>query len=305
MQEPTESFKKSEKPNIFQYLDFRKFLKDAYDWKKQNHKGYSQRTFISDAGLPESCSSLLPAIINGRRNLSQNQRVKFGLALGLKEKNYDYWDTLVQFNQAKGMVEKNFFFEQLQKFHRSKARIISQTQMRFYSKWYYNAIWNYFGLYPNQNHPGVIAASLFPKISIPQVKEAIDLLLELNLIRRTANGYRVEEMHLSTENDVKSLVARQYIEELTKMSLEMLSQVPSTNRQYNALMFGVNETGFLAIKDRIRSFQEELREIIDQNKDGDRIYTLTMQLFPNSTFPTHDDKEAPGKSGSPHLTKSV
>ena len=73
--------------------------------------------------------------------------------------------------------------------------------------------------------------------------------------------------------------------EVLGLSMEVLETVPPESRQYNALMFSISAEGFQAVKDRIRSFQEELREIIDRDGKEDRIYTLTMQLFPNSKPP--------------------
>lgn len=269
-------------PQILQYLDYRDFIRDHCAHRRAADPGFSQRTFARQAGLPLSSSSLLPAILNGRRNLSPSLRIKFGKALGLSEREYRYFDLLVQFNQAKGMTEKNHFFAQLAKFRSSRARIVDETQFRFFSRWYYSAVWNYFGIDQKQRNPAAIAARIFPAITPTQAEESIRLLLDLGLIRRTASGYMVTDKHIYTEKDVQALAAKQHIQELTGMAMQVFDTVPAQRRQYNALMFSLSEDGFKAVKDRIRSFQEELREIIDRDGRADRIYTLTMQLFPNS-----------------------
>ncbi len=272
-------------PQILQYLDYRDFLRDFYAHRKSVDGDFSQRTFAREAGLPASCSSLLPAIIKGRRQLSQNLRIKFGKAMRLSERDYRYFDLLVQFNQAKGMTEKNFFFAQLAKFRSSRAQIVGETQYRFFSKWYYSAVWNYFGIDQKTRHPGAIAANILPPITPTQAEEAIKLLLELGLIKKTASGYAVAERHIYTEKNVQAMAARQHVQELMGMAAEVFPTLPAEQRQYNALMFSISKDGFQAIKDRIRSFQEELREIIDHDNKEDRVYTLTMQLFPNSKVP--------------------
>ena len=75
--------------------------------KKAQDQKFTQRKFIKQAGLPENCSSLLPAVIKGRRKLSQPMVVKFAKAMGLGEREYDYFENLVKFSQAKTMAEKN------------------------------------------------------------------------------------------------------------------------------------------------------------------------------------------------------
>lgn len=272
-------------PQILQYLDFRDYLRDHMAFRKSSDGGFSQRDFAKEAGLPASSSSLLPAIIKGRRSLSQNLRIKFGKAMRLGEREFRYFDLLVQFNQAKGMTEKNFFFSQLSKFRSSRARIVGETQYRFFSKWYFSAVWNYFGIERKQRNPATIAAAMLPPITAGQAEEAISLLTELGLIKKTASGYTVAERHIYTEKNVQAMAARQHISELTGMALQVFETLPAEQRQYNALMFSVSKGGFQAIRDRIRSFQEELREIIDRDDKEDRVYTLTMQLFPNSKVP--------------------
>jgi uncharacterized protein (TIGR02147 family) len=276
---------KATPPQILQYLDYRDYLRDYYAQRKAVDAGFSQRSFAREAGLPPSCSSLLPAIIKGRRQLSQNLRIKFGKAMKLGDRDYRYFDLLVQFNQAKGMTEKNFFFAQLAKFRSSRARIVGETQYRFFSKWYYSAVWNYFGIDQKQRHPAIIAANILPPITPTQAEEAVKLLLELGLIKKTASGYAVAERHIYTEKNVQAMAARQHIQELGGMAMKVFETLPAEQRQYNALMFSISKDGFQSIKDRIRSFQEELREIIDRDNKEDRVYTLTMQLFPNSKVP--------------------
>jgi uncharacterized protein (TIGR02147 family) len=62
----------------------------------------------------------------------------------------------------------------------------------------------------------------------------------------------------------------------------MLDTVAPQHRQYNTLVFSTSERGFAAIKERIVSFQEELKEIIDREAETDRVCTLSMQLYPNT-----------------------
>ena len=276
---------KDKPPRLLQYLDYRAFLADYCEWRRLADPGFSQRVFAKEADLPASSSSLLPAVLKGRRNLSQNLRVKFSKALKLAERDANYFDVLVQFNQAKGMSEKNFFFTQLSKFRSSRAHVLNETQFEFFSKWYYSAIRNFFSMETGERNPVAIAGRLFPEVSPEQVEDAIRLLLSLELIKKTANGYAVTEKHISTPKDVQARAAREHMLELTRMSMEILDKTPAALRQYNALMFTVSPQGFDTVKDRIRSFLEELREILDRDQDEDRIYSLTLQLFPNSREP--------------------
>jgi uncharacterized protein (TIGR02147 family) len=272
-------------PQVLGYLDFREYLNDFWEWRKASDKRFSQRMFARQLGLPLSSSSLLPAILKGRRNLSPALRIKFAKALALNEKQSRYFDLLVQFNQAKDMAEKNHFFSQLSRFRQSRAHIIKDDQLDLFSRWHHTAVWHTLGMDHSQPHPGVLASRLFPPVTAGQVEEALALLMRLGLIRKMANGYAPTEKHVFTPPDVKAKAACEHIRELTRMSMEVMEQVPPENRQYNALMFSVSPEGFRTVKDRVRGFMEELRDIVDRDSEEDRIYTLTLQLFPNSRLP--------------------
>lgn len=269
-------------PIIFEYLDFRVFLKDYYDYQKANTPHFSYRNFAKAGGIPLSSASILAAVIKGTRNLSQSYMVKFSLAMKLADRESNFFKNLIQFNQSKSMEEKNYFFSLISKVRGSRAAIIKKSQAKFYSCWYYVVVWNYLCSHPKNSSPQEVAKKIFPSISVNQAKEAIQLLIDLGLIQRLANGYKPVEQHLSTEKNTGGAFTREYMRELITMSSQILPDVPQAFRQYNALVFSLSEKGFSTIKDRMRTFQEELRTIIEKDKEEDRVYTLTMQLYPNT-----------------------
>ncbi len=279
--------------DIFQYLDYRLFLKDFCESQKASKPSFSQRAFARSAGIPLASSSFLPAVITGKRNLSANYRLKFTKALRLNPQEAAFFDLLVQFNQAKTMAAKNQYFSRLSKFRNSKAEVVLEGQYRFYSSWYFSAVWNYFGINKREKNPREIARHIFPAIGEEEVREAIALLLDLGLIKKLANGFTVTHNHITTEKEVQAMVTRRYVRTLTEMAMEVFEAVPAPNRQYSAMMFSVSKKGFDTVKHRIRSFHEELREILENDQDEDRICTLATLLYPNTQIPSESRDDAP------------
>ncbi len=271
-----------DKPNVYSYLNFRQFVEDFCTYQKQHKTGFSKRFFTTQVGLPPSSSSFITSVINGKRNLSQDMRGNFSRAMKLKSKEIQYFDLLVQFNQAKKMEQKNFFFGQLSKFRQSLAHTLKEGELGFYEKWYTSIVWNYIGMRPDQSNPKKIASEIFPPITSTQVQEAIQALLHIGLIKKTANGYQVTEKHVTTPPAVKSLWAKNHIKAINQIGLDVFDRVPASQRQYNTLSFHISERGFKAIKESIQVFQEELRDIIEKDMNEDRIFTLSMMMFPNT-----------------------
>ena len=62
-----------ERPDIFSYHDYRVFLKDWFEFRKQEGKGFSVRSVARDAKLG---SGYLPMVLAGERNLSPKALAK-------------------------------------------------------------------------------------------------------------------------------------------------------------------------------------------------------------------------------------
>jgi uncharacterized protein (TIGR02147 family) len=269
-----------EKPNLFDFIDYRLWLRDVFAFLKKTSSGFSHRKLAARLSL--SSPSFMSEVLKGKKNLSRKLLFRLCKFLNFSEREAQYFELLVLFNQAREMEEKNHFFGQMAKFRRSRAKVIHEEQYKFYTKWYYSAVWNFFGVNSKMSNPAAIAREIYPSITATQVRESITLLLKLELLKKTANGYTVTQNHIVTDNPFKGMAAIPFNQSLLDLGMHALSSVPGKSRQYNVLMFSISENGFKTIKERIRGFQEELREIIERDSGEDRIYTLATQLFPNS-----------------------
>ncbi len=276
---------KDGKPALFDYLDYRDYLNDYFQWRKGGEPSFSLRTFMGKVSHGLSSSGILSAVLKGKRKLSPSLRLKFSKAMSLNEKESQYFTLLVQFNEAKSMDEKNHFFAQLSRFRSSRAKLVKEEQFGLYAKWFYLVVWCYFGMDQKQKNPVTIAKKLRPSVTTGQVEEAISVLMRLGLIRKTANGYAPTDAHIQTEAEVRELVAQHHHREFLDMAAHQLDAVASQDRQYQTLVFSASRLTFETVKERMATFQEELREIFSRDKNEDGIYTLSMQLFPNTKSP--------------------
>lgn len=267
-------------PKVTDYLDYRSFLKDFFAKQKEIHPGFSVRAFARHPSLMLTSSGFMTQLLQGKRNLSQQLRLKFVQALKLEPRDAEYFDFLVQFNQAKSLEEKNYFFGHLSRQRGSRARTLLDNQNNFFAQWYNTIIWNYFGLPGARRHAPQIAGQLAGNVSPEQVEQAIALLQEIGLINRTANGFAVTDRHVVTPKVFSAQVAKGYHKEFLRLGAEALETLPPEQRQFNVLTFSVSDKGFAAVKQRIEAFLHEVREIIDRDEDLNQVNVLALQLFP-------------------------
>jgi uncharacterized protein (TIGR02147 family) len=272
------------RPALMDYLDYRLYMRDYMAWQKKKDNAFSFRVFALRSGIPASSASFICRVISGRRTLTTERRLEIAKGMGLSGDASRYFHALVQFNQAKSMETKNHFFLELTKYSGSRTKVIGADQFQFYGHWLNQALWAYFGMDRNQKNPAAIAQRIRPAISEAQIQGAIDLLLRLKLIKKLANGYAPTDTQISTPKEIRDLAAKRQLREMIGLSLQALDQVPAKHREYNSLTMYMSRKGFEAIKERIGSFREELRALLESDRDEDRIYTLTMQLFPNTVI---------------------
>ena len=99
------------KPELFAYLDYRKFLKDAFEFMKAGDAKVSFRSFAKEAGY--SSPNFLQLVIAGKRNLSPANLPGTVRTLRLNKQQSDFFANMVGFNQAEGFEEKNFHYQKM------------------------------------------------------------------------------------------------------------------------------------------------------------------------------------------------
>jgi uncharacterized protein (TIGR02147 family) len=276
---------KPTQPTVTDYFDFRSYLKDYFKYRKQEQAGYSMRTFARNPALGISSSGFMTNLLKGTRNLTQRQRLQFAKALHLEGLQAEYFDFLVQFNQAKSIEEKNHFFAYLSKHRGSQAKILLEKQYQFFAKWQHSIIWNYLGLDKAEMTPARMAKHLAENLTVAEVEESLNLLLDMGLIKKKANGYGVTERHLVTDKVFTGKVAKDYHKEFLRLAAGALDRFPADQRQFNVLAFSVSNKGFAAVKQRIDAFLQEVREIIDRDEDINQVNILNIQLYPGARIP--------------------
>lgn len=270
------------RPDLLSYLNYRDFLRDYFDYERGRNPRLSLRALAARIVPALASSGLLSGVLNGKKNLGHELRTKFAAGLKLKAREAQFFELLVLFNQTKNLKERAAYFSQLSRFRQSKARTISEGQHRFFTRWYYAVVWNYFGIDQRQKNPAAIAQTIHPPLTEAQVSEAINLLLGLGLIKKLANGYTVTEHHLKTEPEFRGMEAMEYNRQFLELAAQSLYTVEPERRLFNTMVVSISRSTVDKLREKILAFQEEAQEIINQDPGSECIYTLGFQFYPNS-----------------------
>ena len=277
--------------SVFDFLDYRAFLRAYYDAAKRTRAGFSFRTFSKLAGLRSP--NFFKLVMDGARNVGQDTVPKFADALCLEGEERTFFKDLVLFDQAPNSSEKNQVFERIASSRRFRsARRIDSMLLSYLSNWYHPAIRELAGRPDFREEPEWIASELRPTIGATQAAESLELLLDLGLLARDAKTKRLiqAEPTLTTEHEVSALGAANFHRQMMERAADSMDNVPAQFRDFAALTVRVSPKTVTQIKERIHQFREALAELCDADAEGMSVYQLNVQWFPLSRPGTPGDE---------------
>ena len=244
------------------------------------------RTFAANPALGISSTSYMTNLLKGARNLTQRQRLQFIKALKLEGAAAEYFDFLVQFNQAKTLDEKNYFFSHLSRHRGSQAKILLEKQYAFFAKWHHRVIYNYLGLdkaecraRPDRQAPGRKPdrrrSAGVPGTAVGHGPDQED-----------GQRIRRDRPAPGDRQGVPGRGGQGLPREFLRLAAGGLGSIPPRERrQFNVLAFSVSDKGFAAVKQGSPPFLQEVREIVDRDEDMNQVNVLNIQLFPGARIP--------------------
>jgi uncharacterized protein (TIGR02147 family) len=266
--------------HIFDYLDYRAYLRDFYRDQKAQDRPFSYRAFARRAGIRSY--NYLQLVMKGERDLSPTMATQFARGCGLEANESAYFCELVSFGQAKTTDERNRAYERLSQFRPFRAaHRLEPAQAAYHECWYIPAIRELVTHPDFSDDPRWIASVLRPNISVSQAKNALQTLLDLGLIVRDDSGrFKQTDAVVTTGSGPLGHHIVNYHRTMMAQAAKSLDEVPREERDISSITLSVREDAILTLKQRIDAFRKELLELAEAYGPVDRVIQLNIQLFP-------------------------
>lgn len=268
------------KPDIFEFLDYREYLRSYYEAAKAALPAFSYRYFSRRAGF--SSPNYLKLVMDGERSLTDESTKKMVKGLGLTGEEARFFSDLVDFDQATDAEKKNEAYSRVaasQQFR--KARRIDHSMFEYLSRWYLPAIREMAGREDFRDEPKWVAAQVFPPITEAQARDALELLFDMGLLVRGEDGaIHRGEPTWTTGHEVKSLAIGNYHRQMLERAADSIEAVPRELRDLSALTVVVDDDTVSELKERIHAFRESLIERCERDERRKQVYQIGIQLFP-------------------------
>ncbi len=270
-------------PSIFNFLDYRKYLEEAFQSIKEANPKYSYRNFSRDAGY--GSPNFLQQVISGSRKLNLMALEGTIRALKLNKKESEYLRYLVRFDGARSFKEREEYYQNILKMRSQEAvKPIEHKQFQYFSEWYHPVVRELVVLEELQGDAKLIADNIEPNVTEAQVEKSISLLQELGLIGKdpdTGNWKQMETI-ISTSSDVSSIALRAFHKKMIGLSAESIERFTSKERDVRGITLGLSEDGYAMAKSKIKALWDEIISLAEKDKNIKKVFQINFQLFPVS-----------------------
>jgi uncharacterized protein (TIGR02147 family) len=269
--------------NIFEYQDYRTYLKDYYSDEKSRKNYFSYRYFSKKAGI--NASAFLYYAIEGKRNLTKKTIEKISNAIGHSNEEKEYFENLVFFNQAKTIREKTRYYSTIVECRKHLDIItIDKERYDFYRKWYHSIIRELVTMLDFKGDYAQLGSCLTPPISAQKAKESVELLERLGFIERDHDGlfHQTDALIKVKPEANDAFIIEKFQTEMLEMAIKSFDRIPRSDSMNASTTFCISEATFELFKMKTREFRKELLEIAKLDNQPNRVFQFTFNLFPMS-----------------------
>ncbi len=254
-------------PNIYDFQDYRDFLKAWFDYKKSNSDYWSYGLWARKLGL--KTTSALTMVIKKDRHAGPKMVDKFisYFELGLDAETY--FKELVRLNK----VTKND--PKLLVMLTGNQGSSQSTKGDLVFQWLAFAIREMSHLEDFKPEWDYILNRLRPHVEIPQVQLLLEKLVQRGIL---TSDYKVTNKVIAPEGEVNPTEVKNYHHSIMELAKEALPISP-TKRIFTSSTISIASKDIEKAQKMIRDFQVEFGKKMEA-KPGDDVYLFNMQFFP-------------------------
>jgi uncharacterized protein (TIGR02147 family) len=241
--------------------DLRKYLADEFAQRAQKNPAYSLRAFARNLDLD---SSYLSKILNGKRQLTSRTIINLCRKLGMGP------DEIQKFINAPQKPQRR----------RDLFTSLDIDNFKIISEWYHFAILELVRLDDFVPDAQWIAKTL--KITFAEALAAVERLKRVGLISETAGRWQINGFNTTTNNNFTNEALKKLQKQFLEKAIQALDEVPYQERDQSGMTMAVSSDRLEKAKEKIKKFRRDLMDFLEGGEEKDRVYQLTISLFPVS-----------------------
>lgn len=267
-------------PSVFRYTSAKQFLLDSLDYKKKKNPQFSVRQWAKKMGLQSH--TLLTLLIQGKRPLRVKHAKFLSLGLGLSMKENLFFQTLIQYEAASSIEEKELCKMWLVEQNPGQDFTTRELdEFSVISDWIHMAILGASRLKDFDGKPETLKNRIGSKTSVHEIRSAMNRMMEMGLLEKQADGNLWPAyQRITNKDDVANAGARKYHQQVIELAKNAIEEQGVTEREYQSLSIAIRKEDLDLAKEMIKKFRMQFVQALGlQTREADELYQLNVQFF--------------------------
>lgn len=250
---------------IFQYIDYRSFLKDYFEFRRKKIKDYSHRQMVLEFGF--SSPGYLSLVMRKERNLGRSGVKKIATTLGFSEHEEAYLVNLVKYCDSGDEQKKEKFYQELLSHKPKDFSVVLDDDSYFFENRMCSVILMLLNMYGSKFRlePYWIANRIQVDTTVQEINKAMVYLVSANFLVKTEHGYKNNAPSVRSSDEKRSekiQVAHKIFLQEAQRALDL----PLDEREFGHLTFSLDTKSFGELKKIVKKFQEDVRYWVQEER---------------------------------------
>ncbi|MEO0601583.1 MAG: DUF4423 domain-containing protein, partial [Myxococcota bacterium] len=284
-------------PSPLDYLAYRAYLND---WFESRNLRPSMRKFARDVGVSRQ---LVSSVCAGQRNLGERRAPTWADRLGLQDLQRSYFLALVRSEEGATPQLRKEAFGSVQAMRAYRETRSDRVLIGLSAHWLRPVI-HEMARWPDfVPEVAWIAPRIGPRATIGEIEAALKWLSETGLLG--PEGEEALHAALASAQEAPPGALTQALGhhhfELLDIAQRQLPDVPPKKRTYLNITAALTEDQLQRFQEELKDFQRRMHAIASEPPTGtvDRVYALSIQLFPLALVPDAADVPEPPEGDHP------
>ncbi len=262
--------------SIYNYLEYRDYLRDHFREEKSQKSFYSYRYISSKTGID---ASYYVKILQKQKHLSEAKINKLMDFLKISGRRREYFKILASYNRSRNSTTAKELFNKLMKLKNSVGTQI--CNYNYFAQWYTIPMRELLNIYNFNGDYKKLAKQFSPPLKETEARKAIKTLKELNMISKDETGfYRPNDTHLTTGDQWSSAAISDFQKKMILMAGDAIEKLPKEERDISTVTVSTSKVCLDLISERLSQARREIMELIAAEEKVDGVYQINLQVFP-------------------------
>ncbi|HNY31946.1 MAG TPA: TIGR02147 family protein [Fibrobacteria bacterium] len=273
---------------VFDYLDYREFLKDFYESKKAEFPLFSYRVMAQHVGMD---ASNLFRVLQKDLHLPARCVPQVLEYVELSGRAAEYFQILLAYARTKAKKEKQLILEKALALRDVQRKILEVEELSFLRDWWVVATRCLIEVLDGRANPEVMGDRFRPKVPAAEIRKALEQLHQLGLVKKVSSGrLTLTDAHLTAGGESHAAAVKSYQKQVLDLAKDSLDRFDREQRDVSTLALAVDEDAFQDIRVMLRECRRQIQKRVEDSQRPDRVMQLSMAFHPLAPAVAREEK---------------